>query len=272
MIDSALLRSAVAQLEGAGVPSPRTDAELLWECAQGDELRFADLLIKRASRIPVQHLTGIAYFRYLELFVGPGVFIPRPETELLAQVAIDELKNSAKKIAVELCAGSGAIAIAMATEVADSEIYAVEKSFDAFTWLHRNVEKFAGKIQANNSKVTIIHGDATEVGKLAELIGTVDVVVSNPPYIPDAMVPREPEVRDHDPHLALFGGTDGFDVARGVIGVAQQLLVPHGFFGMEHADVQGESVKELLIGWNEVIDHNDYNHLPRYVTARLASS
>ena len=122
------------------------------------------------------------------------------------------------------------------------------------------------------SSLTLVHGDATVLGDLAHLVNSVDVVVSNPPYIPDAMVPKEPEVCEHDPHIALFGGDDGFDIARGVIDVARHLLGPGGFFGMEHADVQGESVLALLSGWADVHDHQDYNHLPRYVTARLSSS
>lgn len=272
LTDSPALRLAISQLENAGVPSPRNDAELLWEYADGNEAVFNELIGQRVTRIPLQHLTGVAYFRYLELEVGPGVFIPRPETELLAQVAIDELKNSAAKVAVELCAGSGAMAIAIATEVPGSTVYAVEKSPDAFRWLQLNAEMYSQKIHEAGSSLTVINGDATELGQLSHLVAAVDVVVSNPPYIPDAMIPKEPEVRDHDPHVALFGGSDGFDIARGVIAVARQLLVPNGLFGMEHADVQGESVKELLDGWTEVVDHQDYNDLPRYVTARLSTS
>lgn len=272
MQDSPAIREAIAVLETAGVPSPRTDAQLLWEFVDGNESEFSALVAQRAQRIPLQHLTGIAYFRYLELEVGPGVFIPRPETELLAQVAIDELAKSTNKTAVELCAGSGAIAIAVATEVPGAQVYAVEKSPDAFRWLQLNAEMYADKISAVGSRLTVLHDDATELGELAHLVGTVAVVVSNPPYIPDAMVPKEPEVLNHDPHMALFGGSDGFDIARGVITVAEQLLIPNGMFGMEHADVQGEPVKELLSGWVDVVDHSDYNNLPRYVTARLASS
>lgn len=270
--DSPVLRLAISQLESAGVPSPRTDAQLLWEYADGSETVFRDLIAQRAKRIPLQHLTGVAYFRYLELEVGPGVFIPRPETELLTQVVIDELKNSTAKVAVELCAGSGAVAISIATEVPGATVYAVEKSPDAFRWLQLNADMYAQQIDDVGSSLILIHDDATQLGQLAHIVGAVNVVVSNPPYIPEAMIPKEPEVRDHDPHLALFGGSDGFDVARGVIAVASQLLVPNGLFGMEHADVQGESVKELLNGWTDVLDHQDYNRLPRYVTARLSTS
>ena len=138
MSDSAAVRTAIAVLEAAGVPSPRTDAEILWDYVDANESEFNQLIEKRAQRIPLQHLTGSAYFRYLELEVGPGVFIPRPETELLAQVAIDALKDTDGKVAVELCAGSGAIAISIATEVPGSTVYAVEKSIDSFRWLQRD--------------------------------------------------------------------------------------------------------------------------------------
>lgn len=238
------------------------------EVSADNERAFLDLVARRTTRVPLQHLTGKAYFRHLELVVGPGVFIPRPETELLAQVAIDELNRAVGGVAVELCAGSGAIALSIATEVPNVIVHAVEKSEAAFDWLNKNVAKYASQLESNGSKVITYLGDATDESILAKLAGTVDTVVSNPPYIPDAMIPREPEVRDHDPHMALFGGADGFDVARGVISVAEQLLVPSGLFAMEHADVQGESVIDLLDGWIDPVDHVDYNQLPRYVTAR----
>ena len=272
MSDSLQIREAIELLNSAGIPSPRNDAELLLEYAIATDTDFADLIAHRAQRIPLQHLTGTAYFRYLDLRVGPGVFIPRPETELLAQVGVDALNQSTNKLAVELCAGSGAIAISLATEVAGATVYAVEKSADAFGWLEKNANDYSDVIASQGSTLKIIHGDATVLGELSHLTSQVEVVLTNPPYIPDAMVPKEPEVRDHDPHIALFGGHDGFDIARGVVDVAHQLLVPGGVFGMEHADVQGESVKDLLLGWDDVIDHQDYNQLPRYVTARLASS
>ena len=238
------------------------------EVSADEERAFLDLIARRTTRVPLQHLTGKAYFRHLELLVGPGVFIPRPETELLAQVAIDELKCTGGRVAVELCAGSGAIALSIATEVPHVVVHAVEKSPEAFEWLNKNVAKYASQLDLNESKVITYLGDATDLSLLANFIGSVETVITNPPYIPDAMIPREPEVRDHDPHIALFGGADGFDVARGVIDVAQQLLVPGGLFAMEHADVQGESVLDLLQDWIDPVDHLDYNRLPRYVTAR----
>jgi release factor glutamine methyltransferase len=173
-------------------------------------------------------------------------------------------------MAVDLCAGSGAIALSLACEVANTTVFAIEQSSDAFTWLQRNVEAHEARLEKVSSKVVCVQGDATDLALLAELAGSVDVVLSNPPYIPDAMIPRDPEARDHDPAMALFGGPDGLNVARGVARVAQMLLKPGGMFGMEHADVQGESVPELLDeigGWSQVKDHRDYNKLPRFTTA-----
>lgn len=186
--------------------------------------------------------------------------MPRPETELLAQTAIDGLRPG--DVAVDLCAGSGAVALALATE-AQVTVHAVELSDAAMPYLRRNVTTLSPE------SVTIHHADATSPTILNDVAGQVAVVVSNPPYIPDDMVPRDPEVRDHDPHLALFGGSDGLDVARGVVATATRLLRDGGLFAMEHADVQGHSVLGLFTsGWAEIVDHADYNGLPRYVTAR----
>ncbi len=278
-----LIAAGTTVLEAADVTSPRHNAtELLSYVLQIDALNplstdevslngeeaYLQLIAQRATRIPLQHITGKAYFRHLELLVGPGVFIPRPETELLAQVGIDELHILGGGVAVELCAGSGAIALSLATEVSNVTVHAVEKSPEAFEWLNKNVSHFADQLAARGSRVVTYLGDATDTSVLAHIAQTVDVVLSNPPYLPGAMIPSEVEDRDHDPHIALFGGIDGFDVARGVIDVAHELLVDNGLFGMEHADVQGESVIGLLSGWIDPVDHNDYNQLPRYVTAR----
>lgn len=258
LADRATLDGVASTLTAAGIGSPMADAKLLIEHA-ADAAHLEQSVAARAARVPLQHITGVAYFRHLELEVGPGVFVPRPETELLAQAAIDALAPG--DVAVDLCAGSGAVAIALATE-AGARVHAVELSADAMPYLLRNVS-------ASGATVEVLHGDATDTALLSELAGQAAVVVSNPPYIPDAMVPREPEVRDHDPHLALFGGPDGLDVARGVVAHATALLRDGGLFAMEHADVQGQSVLALFDSqWADVVDHADYNGLPRFVTAR----
>lgn len=257
-VERPTLDAVAARLAAAGVGSPVADATQLIQYAT-DAPHLEALVAQRARRIPLQHLTGVAYFRHLTLSVGPGVFIPRPETELVAQAALDVLPPGGQ--AVDLCAGSGALAIALATEGA-AEVYAVEKSSEAVAFLERNVA-------ASGAQVHVVHADATNPTVVTHLDGAVDVVVSNPPYIPDSMVPRDPEVRDYDPHLALFGGPDGLTVARGVVVTAARLLRDGGLLAMEHADVQGESVLELFAsGWADVTDHADYNGLPRFVTAR----
>jgi release factor glutamine methyltransferase len=200
------------------------------------------------------------------------VFVPRPETELLVDTAIAHLKQiPAPRNVVDLCAGSGAIALSIALEVPGTIVLAVELSEDAVKWLAHNVVDHAAQLEAVGSHVYIHHGNAGDRTLLADMFGQLDAVVTNPPYIPQDMIPRDPEARDHDPAMALFSGADGLDVAREVVVVAADLLKPGGFFGMEHADVQGDSVPALLndmIGtWLDVKDNLDYNKLPRFTTA-----
>jgi release factor glutamine methyltransferase len=281
------ISEATLLLAEAQVSSPQVDAELLLAHVVGvdrsqlisitqisDEQLFdyENLVSRRANRVPLQHLTGVAYFRHLELAVGPGVFVPRPETELLVEAAINHLKSvSSPRIAVDLCAGSGAIALSLALEVPGTTVHAVELSDDAFKWLTHNVVDHAAKLEAVDSHVIVHHGNAGDRTLLSELSNQVDALVSNPPYIPSEMIPRDPEARDHDPAIALFSGVDGLDVAREVVVVAAGLLKAGGFFGMEHADVQGESMPALFDAmpntWSEVQDNLDYNKLPRFTTA-----
>lgn len=287
----ALLTSAVSLFTEAGVSSPQVDAELLMahvvgversqlstitEITDEQKFDFEALVARRANRVPLQHLTGVAYFRHLELAVGPGVFVPRPETELLVEAAIAHLKYAREpRVAADLCAGSGAIALSIALEVPGTTVHAVELSEDALKWLTHNVVDHAAKLEEVGSHVVVHHGTAGDRNILAEYNGTMDAVVTNPPYIPEAMIPRDPEARDHDPAMALFSGEDGLDVARKVVWVAADLLKPAGFFGMEHADVQGESVPEILTAmpslWVGVKDNLDYNKLPRFTTAIRSS-
>ena len=283
----ATISKAISLLTEAKVSSPQVDAELLLAHVVGvarsqlitinqiseEQLSdFEDLVARRANRVPLQHLTGIAYFRHLELAVGPGVFVPRPETELLVDAAIAHLKKSpAPRNAVDLCSGSGAIALSIALEVPGTIVLAVELSDDAVKWLAHNIVDHAGQLEAVGSHVYIHHGNAGDRTLLADMVGEIDAVVTNPPYIPSDMIPRDPEARDHDPAIALFSGQDGLDVAREVVVVAADLLKPGGFFGMEHADVQGETVPALFDAmpntWTNVKDNLDYNKLPRFTTA-----
>lgn len=282
---SALLRAATETLAAAGVPTPDVDAELLAGHAFGmsrgelaaaslrddaadgggrdaDALAaLAELVERRAAREPLQHLTGTAPFRHLELRVGPGVFVPRPETEMVAQLAIDALRATAdaEPIAVDLGTGSGAIALAMATEVPHARVHAAENSVDAFIWAKENFARLAP-----HARLAFV--DLAEA--FGELDGTVSVLVSNPPYVPDAAIPRDPEVRFWDPPAALYGGTDGLDVVRVLSQVGLRLLRPGGTLVIEHGEWQGEPIRELLAadGWRATATHPDLTTRDRATT------
>jgi len=277
MLLSELLDRGTRAFEAAEIESARVDAEHIVAFVLGvsrgelqtkvimgesleDTAKVDEFFERRVAREPLQHLTGEAYFRNLTLKVGKGVFVPRPETELLTQLAIDAATKIEAPIVIDLCAGSGAIGIAIATELPEAKVFAVEKSEDAFKYTKANYEALA-------PHATVILGDAVDA--FQDLNGSVQVVVSNPPYIPSAMVPIYPEVALHDPALALYSGDDGLDLIRLISKRAQQLLVPGGTIAMEHADMQSEAVVQLLLadGWREVVDHKDFNGRPRAVTA-----
>ncbi|OKK20590.1 SAM-dependent methyltransferase [Streptomyces sp. CB00455] len=277
-----LLLAEVAQatqrLAAAGVPSPRFDAEELaafvHDVKRGElhhvkdadfDARYWEAVARREAREPLQHITGRAFFRYLELQVGPGVFVPRPETESVVDWAIQAVRamDVVEPLIVDLCSGSGAIALAMAQEVPRSRVHAVELSEDALRWTRKNAE---------GSRVTVHQGDA--LSALPELDGQVDLVISNPPYIP--LTEWEyvaPEARDHDPEMALFSGEDGLDTIRGIERTAHRLLRPGGIVVIEHADTQGGQVPWIFAeerGWADAADHPDLNNRPRFATARKA--
>ncbi len=224
---------------------------------------FEALVARRAAREPLQHLTGVAGFRRVEVLVGPGVFVPRPETELLAGWAIEACRGSVAPVVVDLCTGSGAIAKAVADEVPTATVHAVELDPAAHAWAERNLAE---------TGVTLTLGDLATA--LSDLAGTVDVITCNPPYIPlDAWESVELEARDHDPHLALFSGVDGLDALRVLAQRAAVLLRPGGVVGAEHADVQGEAAPGVFAAtgrWTNVRDHVDLAGRPRFVTAQLA--
>ncbi len=277
MLLSDLIARGKSDFEAAGIESSLVDSELIVAHVLGlsrgelqskvimgesveDSLQIDELFARRAAREPLQHLTGEAYFRNLTLKVGKGVFVPRPETELLTQLALDAAAKFENPTVIDLCAGSGAIGIAIATELASAKVFAVEKSEDAFGYTEANYAALA-------PHATVILGDASDA--FQELNGQVQVVVSNPPYIPAEMVPIYPEVALHDPALALYSGDDGLDLIRVISKRALELLVPGGTVAMEHADMQSEAVVQLLLadGWREVVDHKDFNGRPRAVTA-----
>jgi len=267
-----LLDDAIAALEQAGVGSPVADAEWLLSHVLGvpramlrrtsidgtQKTAYLELIDARSRRFPLQHLTGSAAFRYVDVEVGPGVFVPRPETELLAGWAIEHALGLEQAVVVELCAGSGAISLSVVHEAPRSRVHAVELDPPAFEWAQRNL---AG------TGVDVRQGDMGTA--FADLDGTVDIVVANPPYIPlDAWESVVPEARDHDPALALWSGDDGLDAIRVVEQVAWRLLKPGGVVGTEHADAQGESAPAVFSGrWADVRDHRDLADRPRFTTA-----
>ncbi|MCC6375781.1 MAG: peptide chain release factor N(5)-glutamine methyltransferase [Microbacteriaceae bacterium] len=235
------------------------DADL--PTAVADELDR--LVARRFEREPLQHITGRAAFRNLKLLVGPGAFVPRPETELTAQIAIDALNafELPEPIALDLGTGTGAIALAIATEVSRARVFAIEKSAEAFAWAQKNVEHLGV------STLEILHGEIE--GSFSQLDGKASVVVSNPPYIPVDAVPRDPEVQKFDPPLALYGGEDGLDVIRTVSSTAQRLLHPGGLVVIEHGELQGAAVRELFAndGWHAISTQKDLLGRDRVSTA-----
>lgn len=273
-----LVARGAARLAAAGLPSPRHDAEALAAhllgVTRGELLlqpdpedafaeRYTVLIERRAGREPLQHITGEAPFRHLTLQVGPGVFTPRPESEVVAGAAIDAARAARRPgrapVVVDLYAGSGAIALSVAAEVPGAAVHAVEADDRAIAWLRRN---------AAGTTVTVHHADVG--GCLPELSGNADVVVANPPYIPrDARV-RDPEVAAHDPAAALWSGDDGLEAMRVLERTAARLLRPGGVVVAEHADVQGPAARAVFErsgSWSGVADHADLANRPRYVTA-----
>jgi release factor glutamine methyltransferase len=286
---------ATARLAEAGVESPRTDAELIaaniHNISRGElhlvpdsefDARFWVDVGRRANREPLQHITGRAYFRYLELDVGPGVFVPRPETEVMTGWAIDRLREMdvAEPVAVDLGTGSGAIALSIAQEVPRVRVHAVEADPLARVWAERNITRYVDSYTAG--RVLLHAGDFVSQqsvsqlpGDLADLAGTVDLVVSNPPYIPvGSIVP--PEVGEYDPPAALWGGgSDGLDAVRAVDRVARRLLRPGGLVAVEHGAQQGAGVYWVFSeesGWKDTRNHKDLARRDRFVTAVWAPS
>ena len=291
-----VLRASTDVLTQAGVSSPRHDAEALASYALGaersavrtwlalgvsinaDQVSQIQVLVeRRANREPLQHITGSTGFARIDLLVGPGVFVPRPESELLVERALVEVQSivtaGQAPVVVDLCSGSGAIGLAIAHECSTAQLHSVELDDDAFLWLQRNVEalNLGAHVQA-------YHDDATSA--LPELIGCVDVVVCNPPYVPLDATIRDPEAARFDPPMALWGGIDGLDVIRGIEANAARLLKPGGLLVIEHADVQGETLPLLLMSsyhdnlrvWTEVMDQRDLTDRPRFTVARRAGA
>ncbi|MGL5856934.1 MAG: peptide chain release factor N(5)-glutamine methyltransferase [Angustibacter sp.] len=295
---------AVQLLTDAGVPSPRHDVEALaahvlgvaassvrLALLRGDRLAldpaFGEAVARRAERVPLQHLTGTAPFRTLELAVGPGVFVPRPETELVAGAGVDAARRAVssgrRPVVVDLCAGSAALALSVAAEVPSARVHAVELSAHAVAWAQRNIDALGLTVQLHQADVTDPAFPAAFLRSVIDLrpdpgaadLAAVDIVVSNPPYIPPGASPVDPEVRDHDPPMALYGGgPDGLLIPRAVVRVAARLLRPGGVLVLEHADVQQDAVLAMMTGsaWDAAVGHHDLTGRPRYAIARRAAT
>ena len=279
------IMAAAQQLAQAGVGSAQYDAEELAAHLLGTSRtrlglqplvepewthQYRALVAQRATRIPLQHLIGSAVLGRTTVVVGPGVFIPRPETEVLLEWALKALAGVTAPVVIDLCAGSGAIALAIAQARPDARVHAVELSDGALAWARRNADLHR---DAGGTPIDLRGGDFADQRLLADLDGTADLVTANPPYVPSGAA-VEPEVSDHDPAEAVFGGPDGLDVIRPLISVAAGLLKPGGMLAIEHDDTHGESVPALLAARRvlaDVQDHADLNGRPRFVTARRVS-
>lgn len=271
-----VLARAVRTLTDAGIASPRVDAELLAaavlgvprgrlvlaEADRGQRAAYERLVARRAAGVPVQHLTGTAPFRYLELAVGPGVFVPRPETELLVDAG-RALLDTASPVVVDLCAGSGALGLSAASEIPGATVHLVEADPDALVYLRRNAAAVGGAVE-------VVEGDVTAPDLLPGLTGAVDLVLANPPYVP-AGTALPADVAGVDPDRALYGGPDGLAVIRPMLGTVARLLRPGGGLAVEYDDTHGTAVPALLRAdgrFTDVTPHRDLAGRPRYSTAR----
>ena len=285
-----VIRNAAAQLRSAGIETPEHDAKLLLAEVAGVELRdidkamlmgseldydadrFQSMLERRTKREPLQYIVGHAPFRYLDLEVGPGVFIPRPETETVVQAGLDWLTRHGMMtpLVVDLCAGSGAIGLSVVTEVPGSRVWAVELEPRTAEWTRRNLAETAKRCPSIASNYQLEIADATSMATLAHLDGTVDMVITNPPYIPELDVPEQPEVRDWDPELALYGGSaDGTLIPERIIERSFRLLKPGGALVMEHDVSQGDRLVAYAkaAGFTEASTGRDWTGRNRYLFA-----
>lgn len=281
----AIVEAAKALTE-AGVASPQADAELLAAHVVGvPRTRLAmvplvdppvietyrQLVTHRAERIPLQHLTGWAAMGAITVEVGPGVFIPRPETELLLAWALARLEGTRAPVVLDLCTGSGALALALANARPDAQVHAVEADAAALAWARRNV---AARHSAGDTLVRLHHGDATDRQLLGTMEDQVDLVVANPPYVPNGTaVPAE--VAEHDPEQSVFAGADGLDVIRPLVAAAARWLKVGGAVGIEHDESHSDAVAQLFGGrrlFTDVTTHPDLAGRPRFTTADRVSA
>jgi release factor glutamine methyltransferase len=269
------INSAAELLAEAGIDSARCDAEQLAAHLAGTERgrltlldppgedffgRYREAVAARSRRVPLQHLTGTAAFGPVQLQVGPGVFIPRPETEAMLAWATAQ-RLDPRPVIVDLCTGSGALAVALARHWPAARVIGIDDSKAALDYARRN---------AHGDRVELVDADISTPGLLAELDRQVDVVVANPPYVPDGTV-LEPEVAQHDPHHAVFGGPDGMAVITAVVARAVQWLRPGGLLAVEHYDTTSPKTVEIIMGtgcFDDIVARQDLAGRPRFATAR----
>lgn len=275
------IMEAMRILETAGVSSPRTDAELIAAHVLGVERgrlplvplvdpavvdAIGQMVAQRAKRVPLQHLVGWAALGGITVDVGPGVFVPRPETELLLEWGLKLLKGREYPVVVDLCTGSGALALAVANARPDAVVYAVDVDPTALAWARHNAELRAA---AGDSRIRLYSGDISDSAMFAELDGLVDLVLCNPPYVPEGTwVP--PEVAEHDPAHAVFAQESGLAIIRHAVTVGARLLRPGGGLAIEHDDTHAAAVPSLVRArrvLTDVEDHPDLAGRPRFVTA-----
>lgn len=275
-----LVRAAAVRLSQAGVPNAEDEARSIARAALGAApdhgdggtvvtAQFVDLVRRRSERVPLQRLLGSVRFRNIEIQLGKGVFVPQPETEPVVQWCVEAMGRQGvpSPRVIDLCTGSGVVALALANELADAEVHAVEIDPDAFEWTTRNAH---ARVAAGDRPVTLHLADIATLSH--ELDGSFDLVVSNPPYVADHEIDKvHPEVRDHDPRRAIEGGADGLELVRVVEAVASRLLKPGGLVAVEHSDRQGRSAPAVFAStrrWVEIEDHPDQEGRDRFVTAR----
>ena len=272
------ITAATTKLAEAGISSARTDAELLAAHTAGIDRgrlilfdpdpeffdRFGRAVAIRATRVPLQHITGTAAFGQVQVLVGPGVFIPRPETEAMLEWVLRQPLPDAPVI-IDLCTGSGALALALAKAIPGATVTAVDNDPAALAYARRNTE---------HSGVRVVDGDVTDPDALPEMVGRVDLVVTNPPYIPIGAA-LDPEVSQHDPHHALFGGADGMAVIEPVVRRAADWLKAGGLLAVEHDDTTSAATVEAIEGTGAFIGvtpRADLTGRPRFVTATRSTA
>ena len=280
-----VLDEVATTLSKAGLASPRVDAELILAHVIGvrrsalplidrissdDEVGVRALVAERSRGVPLQYLLGSAAFRHLELSVGPGVFIPRPETELILEIAADQLSRAT--VVVDLCAGSGAIALSVGHEFPGTRVVALERSPAAVRWLSRNA---ADRAAAGDRPIEIVVGDVGDPDLLPQLTGTVDVVLSNPPYVPEAVRGQLSVEVGHDPDDAVFAGPDGLALMPAVLAAAARLLRPGGRLVVEHDDSHRDLLARMLAEggqFADIVDHRDLTGRSRFASASRAEA